>query len=387
MARRKQDDIFRRLNKQKPLIKNKELKPLSSHDFKPARSSFDSMAERKADRRRKTKRCLDNELSIFSDTKKRAVYKKNQTKQGNALAGRYKGKKNDAKDKKQGLIFTEQTKPAPNRQTGFIKPQFKKQEPAMRYAETTGFLRPNILTQRAVYPKADAQIKGRLTFRHELKYYINYRDYILLKNALKSLISLDAHAGSDNTYLIRSLYFDDVYESALIDKIAGSDVRSKYRIRIYNLSDDVIKFEKKMKLGQYITKKSIALSRDEYDRIIAGDTAFLLSRKEELASEIYLKIKNNLLKPRVVVDYRREAYVSPFENVRITFDMDLKSGLLLTDIFDPYMPVMPMYDSGLMVLEIKFDRYLPEYIRCILSNLDTATRSAISKYVICRKYE
>ncbi|MDD5018193.1 MAG: transporter, partial [Eubacteriales bacterium] len=66
---------------------------------------------------------------------------------------------------------------------------------------------------------------------------------------------------------------------------------------------------------------------------------------------------------------------------------DLKAGLMLTDIFDPDSPAMSMYGEGLMVLEVKFNRYLPEFIRCVLNNVNAAERSAISKYIICRKYD
>jgi hypothetical protein len=151
-------------------------------------------------------------------------------------------------------------------------------------------------------------------FRHELKYYINYREYILLRNTLKALAQLDRYATESGDYMIRSLYFDDEYESALKEKLGGSDHRKKYRIRIYNLSDDTIKFEKKMKEGQFIAKKSIALSRGEYDSIIAGDYAFLLRRKEPLAQELYLELTNNRLRPRVVVDYSVRHMCNPLEN-------------------------------------------------------------------------
>jgi hypothetical protein len=225
------------------------------------------------------------------------------------------------------------------------------------------------------------------TFRHELKYYINYREYIVLRNTLKALAQIDKYAGESGEYAIRSLYFDDVYESALMQKLGGSDYRKKYRIRIYNFSDDVIKFEKKIKHGQFVTKKSIHISRGEYDKIIAGEYEFLLRRKEPLAGELFLELKNNRLRPRVIVDYVREAYVYPFENIRITFDKDLHSCTWLNDLFDPKTPTMPMYEEGMMVLEVKFEKSLPPHIRGVLNNIDAAQRSAISKYVICRKFE
>ncbi|MEL7604341.1 MAG: polyphosphate polymerase domain-containing protein, partial [Bacillota bacterium] len=225
-------------------------------------------------------------------------------------------------------------------------------------------------------------------FRHELKYYINYAEYILLRNTLKALAQIDKYAGENGEYFIRSLYFDDEYESALNEKLGGSDYRKKYRIRIYNFSDDVIKFEKKIKQGQFITKKSISLSRDEYERITAGEYAFLLRRKEPFAQELYLELRSNRLRPRVIVDYIREAYVYPFENIRITFDKELRSGMWLSpDIFDPNLPTMPMYEEGMLVLEVKFEKSLPAHIRGVLGNIQAAQHSAISKYVICRKFE
>ena len=253
---------------------------------------------------------------------------------------------------------------------------------------TTAYHRPQ--TAQPMPAGIDSEISAdsakEFTYRHELKYYINYKDYTLLRNALRSMMVPDAYAGEDNSYHIRSLYFDDIYDSALREKIAGSDGRSKYRIRIYNLSDGIIKFEKKIKNGQYVSKKSISISRDEYERIMEGDIDFLKDR-EPLASEIYLEMKNNLLRPKVLVDYTREAYISPLENVRITFDKDLRGSLMLSDIFNPHAPVMPMFDTGMMVLEVKFNRYLPEFIRNVINSVNAAERSAISKYVLCRKFD
>lgn len=224
-------------------------------------------------------------------------------------------------------------------------------------------------------------------FRHENKYYINYKDHMVLQTALSSVMSLDNNADETGGYHIRSLYFDDIYETALAEKVAGTDNRCKYRIRIYNYSDGIIKLEKKQKHGKFIKKTSMNLSRQEYDSIIADDYNFLLDKKNGLAKEFFLKSRTRLLKPKVVVDYWREAYVYPIEDVRVTFDIDLKGSTMLTDIFDPNMPVMPVFDNGIMVLEVKFNKYLPEAIKCALNSVGAAKRSAISKYVLCRKYD
>ncbi|MBQ9942441.1 MAG: polyphosphate polymerase domain-containing protein, partial [Christensenellaceae bacterium] len=238
-----------------------------------------------------------------------------------------------------------------------------------------------------VVDKATFAADKKLRYRHELKFYINYRDYMVLRQALKVLLTPDDNGDENNSYHIRSLYFDDRDEKALVDKQAGVEDRSKFRIRIYNFSDDIIRLEKKIKKGQYIAKKSLTLTREEYEAILAGDIGFLLSRKEDLAREMYLEMRIKQLRPRVVVDYVREAYIMPYESVRITFDKQLKSGRPTGSIFDKDLPVVPIADPETMILEVKFNRYLPDYVKGVLANLRSPRRSAISKYTNCRKYE
>ena len=82
-------------------------------------------------------------------------------------------------------------------------------------------------------------------FRHEFKYYINYFEYEVLHRKLGAILKHDRFANENGDYHIRSLYFDDSKNTALFEKQSGILQRKKYRIRIYNLSDSVIKLEKK----------------------------------------------------------------------------------------------------------------------------------------------
>lgn len=224
------------------------------------------------------------------------------------------------------------------------------------------------------------------TYRHELKYYINTRDYALVRAGLKVLLQPDENAGPTGEYHVRSLYFDDIYETALAEKIAGVARRDKYRVRIYNCSSSVIRLEKKSKRGKFISKQSLPLTLDEYHMLISGQPTFLLEKPQPLAREMYLQMRQRLLSPRVVVDYIREPYVLRFETVRITFDKYVKSGAP-GDLFDPDLPTVPQLDQGVMVLEVKFNKSLPGYIQAVLNNLTGPQQSAISKYTLCRKYD
>lgn len=226
----------------------------------------------------------------------------------------------------------------------------------------------------------------RRSYRHELKFYINAGDYALLSRRLSLCLDRDKNADEHGNYFIRSLYFDDLGDSAFREKLDGVDARDKYRIRIYNLRDDVIKLERKHKQGQFILKDSAPLSRKECDELIGGDPSFMLKRSEPFLKEMYGQFVTRRLKPRVIVDYTREAYVYPYEDVRVTFDKQVKTGFRAVDLFDGSFPTYPVVDGYGTVMEIKFNKSLPLHIRALLQ-IDAHARSAISKYCLCRRYE
>jgi len=221
-------------------------------------------------------------------------------------------------------------------------------------------------------------------FRHELKYYINYFEYHTLRNRLRMVLKHDKYADEDGNYHIRSLYFDDIKNEALFEKQSGTLKRNKYRIRIYNLNDDVIKLESKERIGQFIHKTSQTISKTEYDFLVNGEFE-KLDRSKPLVNTFLIDSEINRLKPKVIVDYVREAYMSPINNIRITFDKFLKTGLYKTDIFDKNVPTIDVVEEPKMILEIKYDNFLPDFIKNILQ-IESAQRYAISKYVICRKF-
>lgn len=226
--------------------------------------------------------------------------------------------------------------------------------------------------------------RNGLPLRHELKYSINNAQYQLLRRKLKIVLNQDKHAGPDGRYHIRSLYFDDFRNTALFEKQAGVSRRKKYRIRIYNLSDNVIKLECKNKLDYYISKEIVTLTRKQTDQIIAGDVGFLAKSENRLLRAFYLEHRRNILRPNVIVDYYREAYVYPVGNVRITFDIDLHTGLNSKDLFNKNTLTMGISDYP-TILEIKYDNVLPEIVRGLLPETIKPWQS-IGKFVISKKF-
>lgn len=222
------------------------------------------------------------------------------------------------------------------------------------------------------------------SFRHELKYYINYIEMIALRSRLQTVLQLDKNTTNPEGYNIRSLYFDGLQDHALYDKNNGIFAREKYRIRIYNGSDKVIKLERKSKYGDFICKESAPLSREDYDAILNWQYDVLRDRPEPLIQDFYAALQYRQFKPAVIVDYIREAYVYEPGNVRITFDKELKAVINDTDLFNVQNVYQHILYPEQVILEVKFDHFFPEQIRQLIQP-ERFVRSAISKYVLCRE--
>ncbi|EGT0693341.1 polyphosphate polymerase domain-containing protein [Clostridium perfringens] len=222
-------------------------------------------------------------------------------------------------------------------------------------------------------------------FRHEIKHYINYSDYRAIKNRLMHIMKIDANASENNEYKIRSLYFDNLNDKVLMEKINGVNYREKFRIRFYNDNHSFIKLEKKSKINGLCLKDSELISKEECEKILKGDIEFLRYSNKPLFIEFYSKIKGDLLKPKSIVDYVREAYIYRLGNVRITFDKKIRTGIYSTNIFDSEVPTIEAIDNNIVVLEVKYDEFLPELIQDIIQT-NERRESAISKYAASRIY-
>ena len=221
----------------------------------------------------------------------------------------------------------------------------------------------------------------REVYRNEWKYLISSSEKELLKLQLKQFLMPDPHA-KDGEYQIRSLYFDDYWNSAFEEKEAGVLVRKKYRIRIYNYSDASIRLERKKKFGSYIYKESAPLTRREVEWILDGYYDFLLKSPYALCREFYIECMSHMMRPRTIVDYDREPWIMDEGTVRITFDADVRAAVGSFDLFDSSLPTLPVLEPGKLVMEVKFTEMLPQIVREILPP-QAEEFTAVSKYVLC----
>lgn len=220
-------------------------------------------------------------------------------------------------------------------------------------------------------------------FRHEWKHEINCGDLLELRLRLTAVARRDEHA-PDGRYFIRSLYFDDLRDRALREKLDGVDPREKFRIRYYNGDTGLLKLEKKRKVRGLCAKESAPISAEEARRILAGDLDWMPEDGRALLRELYCRMRYGGLAPKTIVDYTREPFVYEPGNVRVTLDYDIRTGLRCTDFLDPGCVTVPAGDAPI-VLEVKWDEFLPDPIRDAVQ-LPGRRATAFSKYAQCRVY-
>ena len=220
-------------------------------------------------------------------------------------------------------------------------------------------------------------------YRHEWKHEINMADLYAIRARLKVVARGDPHA-KDGKYFIRSLYFDNLSDKALREKIDGVARREKFRIRYYNSDTSFIKLEKKSKVNGLETKYSAPLTKVEAQKIVNGDYEFLRESQHALLKEFYCKIRYQGLKPRTIVDYTREPFIYEPGNVRVTFDYNIRTGLTCTDFLNPDCVTIPAGDP-IVIMEVKWDEFLPSIIKSAVQ-MPGRRVTAFSKYAQCRIY-
>lgn len=201
---------------------------------------------------------------------------------------------------------------------------------------------------------------------------------MVLQHRLNAVMPYDAH-GDKGSYRIRSLYFDDYRNSALRENESGVDNRKKFRIRVYDNVEDRISLEIKYKRWGKTHKDSCLISRELCEKILKGGRIPFEKNQPAPLNLLYTEMETKHLRPRIIIEYERTAFVYPAGNVRITFDRNISFSNRLGDFMEDSIALTPILDKGRHVLEVKYDEFLPDFIAQVLE-LNTLERTSFSKF-------
>lgn len=223
-------------------------------------------------------------------------------------------------------------------------------------------------------------VKGRTELKHE----ITKMDCHLLREKLKHVMKTDPHAKKDGKYLIRSVYFDNFENKILHQKKEGLLDRDKYRVRLYDHNPNLLNLEKKSKRNNLTYKDKCRITAEEYEKIRFGEIAWMENDSRPLIQELFFQMMMFQIYPVTVVDYEREVFIYEYGNVRVTFDSSIKTSFRNNDVLNPDLAMVDT-NPEIVILEVKYDEYLPEVIRRLLQ-IGPRKKGTYSKYQVSRMY-
>lgn len=219
--------------------------------------------------------------------------------------------------------------------------------------------------------------------RKEKKYALSLTDYQRLRPQLEAVLLPDPHDPQRRGYEIRSLYFDSFQDDDLWDVLSGLNCKQKIRLRCYDVNASDFKLEYKCKAGTDSRKYSLPLNRQEAEALIMGRYDCLMERPEPLSRELYARMKTRVYLPRVTVVYRRIVHLCRLNDVRITYDHDIRACFDPQSLIHPGAGFEPVTQPDAGILEVKYNRFLPDFVQAALGNLDSL-QIANSKYANAR---
>ncbi len=223
-------------------------------------------------------------------------------------------------------------------------------------------------------------------YRHEFKYVSPEIILAAIENRLDAVLERDRNAGEKGEYAIRSIYFDDIFDTCYFENENGTDPREKFRIRIYNCSKERISLELKRKENGMCLKTSCPLPLSVAEEIMAGEIPSFDCETPYLLKKLICQMRFRALRPVGIVAYERVPFTYNEGNVRITFDRGLRSSSNIADFFNENAAFRPVFPYGSNMLEVKYDELLPDFINEILQT-GSLRWTSFSKYYLCRKFD
>lgn len=203
----------------------------------------------------------------------------------------------------------------------------------------------------------------------------------VLLHRLSSIMKTDANSDIGG-YLVRSLYFDSIYDDDYFDKINGLESRKKIRLRIYSPGQHNAKLELKQKQGAAQRKKSLIITRHLAEEMIMGNYSGLANLDSELAMKFYQLMETGIYRPKCIVEYHRIAFAENSNEIRITFDSEIGANYHFEDFFKRDLTLIPVWKEP--ILEVKYNGFLLENIKKMLDFADSS-ELAVSKYAMSRQ--
>ncbi|MEM6328461.1 MAG: polyphosphate polymerase domain-containing protein [Bacteroidota bacterium] len=227
--------------------------------------------------------------------------------------------------------------------------------------------------------------------RRELKYLVREADRERLLSRIGPFVTPDPYArpraDGRTGYTVRSIYFDTPGLRDWAEKESGDQVRRKLRVRGYDApGSSPLVLEIKRKEEQAVWKdRATVTARQAVALLSRGPLPCLPEPARTAAKRFVYRLRAERRQPTLLVTYWREPLVGRFDpSLRVTLDQRLRVASfprLGPDADGLYRETLRPVLRGRFILEVKFDRVYPSWLRETISRLGLS-RQALSKYAI-----
>lgn len=232
--------------------------------------------------------------------------------------------------------------------------------------------------------------KNKLHFRRfEFKYLLPPELAGEIRHDIKHFLKIDPYAKENQGYWASTVYLDNYKLSCFWEKTDGLFARKKARFRVYGKKrDSAIFLELKRKRGDIILKDRVVVKKEKIPLVLEGNLDYLVGFAKdkntdfELMKEYIAFKQQRRLIPMILVTYFRQAFISDYEDLRMTLDSQIKVSQLRDFSFfqdaDREKELLSPMDK-VTVLELKFTGSLPYWLYHLLKKYNLK-RESFSKY-------
>ena len=214
--------------------------------------------------------------------------------------------------------------------------------------------------------------------RYEFKYILTKDESEAIEKEVRNFMQYDGYVLKDknNSYHVRSQYYDNDLSTHFFEKVDGMRDRHKYRIRTYGqelsennpifLEKKGRKLERTYKQRYQIDYKYLKMFYNPYEK----EKLLKIYPNIDLIQDFVYDSIRKCTTPKVIVDYLRTPYVSDFDsNFRLTFDRSL-TVTQTNECYEIYKLNRAWYKmiAGYTILEVKFFRRFPPWFHKIIQS-------------------
>ena len=183
-------------------------------------------------------------------------------------------------------------------------------------------------------------------YQHQLHCRISQEDCASLRDRLS-----EAAPEASGTSCVHTLHFNS-YRSL-------PDGLEEASFALHYFDNDPTYLLLERRLGEERTTAMVAEA--ECRALLAGETGWLLERRNPVLQDFYDSLTERMLLPQVLLTYHREVYTLDGLDLWVALDTDVRSSLQHMDFLDPEQLARDTADQeGEVRLSIRYSDTLPE---------------------------